>query len=63
VAIEILPSEIAQSPDRLARFRQEAQPLAALNHLHIASIYGLEDIEENRSWSWSWPKARIYPIV
>ena len=30
-------------PDRLARFKREAQVLASLNHANIAQIYGLED--------------------
>jgi Tol biopolymer transport system component/predicted Ser/Thr protein kinase len=43
VAIKILPDALAQDPDRLARFEREAKVLAALNHLHIAQIYGVED--------------------
>jgi eukaryotic-like serine/threonine-protein kinase len=43
VALKILPSEMAQDPDRLARFQREAEVLASLNHPHIAAIYGLED--------------------
>ncbi len=43
VAIKMLPAEVARDPDRLARFKREAQVLASLNHPNIASIYGLED--------------------
>ena len=43
VAVKILRSEFAGHPERLARFEREARFLAALNHPHIASIYGLEE--------------------
>src|SRR5215831_18924841 len=43
VAIKVLPEAFAADADRLARFRREAQVLAALNHPHIAAIYGLEE--------------------
>jgi serine/threonine-protein kinase len=43
VALKILPEAFALDGDRIARFRREAQVLAALNHPHIAQIYGLEE--------------------
>jgi serine/threonine protein kinase len=43
VALKILPSGFTHDPDRLARFKREAQVLASLNHPHIAAIYGLEE--------------------
>ena len=45
VALKVLPVEVAQDPERLARFRREAQLLAALNHPGIAAIHGLEEAE------------------
>ena len=43
VAIKTLPAELASDRDRLARFEREAKLLAALNHAHIASVYGLDE--------------------
>src|SRR5215468_10415435 len=43
VALKILPESFVHDPDRVARFRREAQVLASLNHPHIAAIYGLEE--------------------
>jgi len=43
VALKILPESFVYDPERVARFRREAQVLAALNHPHIAAIYGLEE--------------------
>jgi len=42
VAIKVLPEALAADRDRLARFEREAQLLAALNHAHIAGIYGVD---------------------
>jgi len=43
VALKVLPPLLALDPDRVARFKREAQVLAALNHPNIAAIYGLEE--------------------
>src|SRR4051812_34022637 len=43
VAIKVLPGGLATDPDRLMRFEREARMLAALNHPHIAAIYGVEE--------------------
>lgn len=45
VAIKVLPDEYARDAERLSRFEREARLLAALNHPHIAAIYGLEELE------------------
>ncbi len=46
VAIKVLPAAVAADTERLARFQREAEVLAALNHPHIAAIYGLEKTPE-----------------
>ncbi len=43
VAIKILPDTFSRDPQRRARFDREARLLAALNHPHIAAIYGVEE--------------------
>jgi serine/threonine-protein kinase len=43
VALKILPDIVAQDPERLGRFKREAQLLAALNHPHIGAIYGFDE--------------------
>jgi serine/threonine protein kinase/Tol biopolymer transport system component len=43
VALKVLPAEFASDPERMARFKREAQLLASLNHPNIAAIYGLEE--------------------
>ena len=43
VAIKVLPADVANDRERLARFQREAEVLASLNHPHIAHVYGIED--------------------
>ena len=43
VAIKVLPAAFTADPERLARFEREARVVAALNHPHIAAIYGVEE--------------------
>lgn len=45
VAVKVLPDAFARDPERLSRFTREAQSLAALNHPHIAHIYGFEELD------------------
>ena len=45
VALKTLPDSFTHAPERLARFRREAQMLASLNHPHIGAIYGLEEVD------------------
>ncbi|MBI4264560.1 MAG: serine/threonine-protein kinase [Acidobacteria bacterium] len=45
VALKILPEAFALDADRVARFKREAQVLAALNHPNIAAIYGFEEAD------------------
>jgi serine/threonine protein kinase/Flp pilus assembly protein TadD len=45
VAIKVLPEAFAREPDRVARFRREAQLLASLNHPNIAVIYEFDELQ------------------
>ncbi|HET9704706.1 MAG TPA: protein kinase [Vicinamibacterales bacterium] len=46
VAVKLLPPDMAADSERLARFEREAKTLAALNHPHIAHLYGFETAAE-----------------
>src|SRR5215472_9079615 len=39
VALKILPSEVANDPERRQRFELEARALAALNHPNVVAVY------------------------
>ena len=43
VAIKVLPESLRGSPERLARFRTEAEAAARLKHPNIAPIFALEE--------------------
>ena len=45
VALKLLSPGLAANPDRRARLERESRLLATLNHPHIASIHGVEDID------------------
>ena len=49
VALKILAPEFATNSDRLARFKREAQVLAALNHPNIGGIYGFGTTQAARA--------------
>ena len=61
VAIKVLPELFASDPERLARFEREAHLLAALNHPHIAQVYGLE--RQERRDGQEGPKGRGAPFI
>ena len=45
VAIKVLPAAFARDPDRLRRFQQEAQAVAALNHPNILAVHDFGEHE------------------
>jgi len=47
VAVKVVRDELGADPDRISRFEREAKMLAALNHPHIAALYGM-DVADGR---------------
>src|SRR5262245_27878938 len=45
IALKVLPDDVAQEADRLARFEREARTVAALNHPNIVVLHSIEDVD------------------
>jgi len=39
VALKVLPPDVANDPERVARFQREAEVLPSVNHPNIAHLY------------------------
>ena len=48
VALKVLPEQFARDPERIGRFRREAQLLAQLQHPNIALLYNFEETGSSR---------------
>lgn len=49
VALKVIPDAFAHDTERMVRFTREAELLAALNHVNIAAIYGIEEARDHRA--------------
>src|SRR5215471_18822396 len=49
VAIKLLPRTLEGDPDSQLRFEREARALAALNHVNVATLYGVERVGDARA--------------
>jgi Tol biopolymer transport system component len=63
VAMKVLPEAFTRNPDRLSRFKREAQVLASLNHPNIAAIYGFEESSASADSRQSAVQALVLELV
>ena len=63
VAIKVLPDTFTSDPERLRRFEREARVLAALNHPHIAAIYGFEEADPSPGSGQATVRALVLELV
>ena len=63
VAIKVLPLAFARDPERRARLEREAKALAALNHPHIAHVYGLQSTADSPASDGSIGSALVMEFV
>ena len=54
VALKTVLDLFSSDPERLARFKREAQLLASLNHSNIAAIYGFEELDGVQALVMEW---------
>jgi TolB-like protein/tetratricopeptide (TPR) repeat protein len=54
VALKVLPAEMATDPERLARFKREAESVAALNHPNIVTIHSVEEVDGTHFLTMEW---------
>jgi serine/threonine protein kinase/tetratricopeptide (TPR) repeat protein len=45
IALKVLPPDMANDSDRLARFQREARAVAALNHPNVVTLFSVEESE------------------
>ena len=45
VALKVVPADVAADADRIARFRREAEAVAALNHPNVVTLYSIEEAD------------------
>lgn len=63
VALKVVADGFIHDPERVARFKREAQVLAALNHPNIAAIYGFEEGDPSTGSGQAGPHALILELV